>query len=127
MAIGKKVWVIPDGELPRKELEKWDSHEAIMILNTNPFEVKIRVTVYFKDQDPVEGIILTLGAKRMFDFRVDRPEEFGGYAMPAGKAYSLVLTCDHPIVVEYSRLLSLGECFGMFTTIPYFEEELNKL
>ncbi|NLJ48194.1 MAG: hypothetical protein GX428_01205 [Candidatus Atribacteria bacterium] len=125
MAIGKKVWVIPDGELPRKELGKWDSHEAIMILNTNPFEVKVGVSVYFKDQEPVEGIVLQLGAKRMFDFRVDRPEEFGGYAMPAGKAYSLVLRCDHPIVVEYSRLLSLGECFGMFTTIPYFEEEIN--
>jgi hypothetical protein len=125
MAIGKKVWVIPDGELPNKELGKWDSHEAIMILNTNPFEVKVRVTVYFKDQEPVEGIVLKLSAKRMFDFRVDRPEEFGGYTMPTGKAYSLVLHCDHPIVVEYSRLLSLGECFGMFTTIPYFEEETN--
>ena len=121
MAIGKRVWVIPDGELPRKELGKWDSHEAVMILNTNPHDVEVRVTIYFKDQDPVEGIVLKLDAKRMFDFRVDRPEEFGGYAMPPGKAYSLVLTCDYPIVVEYSRLLSLGDGFGMFTTIPYFE------
>ncbi len=125
MVIGKKVWVIPDGELPQKELGKWDSHEAVMILNTNPFEVEVQVTVYFKDEDPVGGIMLKLDAKRMFDFRVDRPEEFGGYTMPVGKAYSLVLTCDHPIVVEYSRLLSLGGCFGMFTTIPYFEEEIE--
>lgn len=125
MVIGKKVWVIPDGELPQKELGKWDSHEAVMILNTNPFEVEVQVTVYFKDEDPVEGIVLKLDAKRMFDFRVDRPEEFGGYTMPVGKAYSLVFTCDHPIVVEYSRLLSLGGCFGIFTTIPYFEEEIE--
>ncbi|MBC7333177.1 MAG: hypothetical protein H5T85_01750 [Actinobacteria bacterium] len=124
MKIGKKVWVIPDGELPLTGRGNLNAHEAVVILNPNERDANIKVNIYFREEDPVENVSLVVRAKRMFDFKVNNPDEFGGFKMPEGKPYSLVLISDLPIVVQHSRLVSFGECFSLFTTISYSQDEL---
>ncbi len=124
MTIGKKIWVIPYGELPLTKKGNLDAHEAVVILNPNDKDTNIKVNVYFKDEKPVENIKLIVKAKRMFDFKINKPDEFGGFKMPEGKPYSLILISDLPIIVQHSRLVSFGKCFSLFTTISYSQDEL---
>lgn len=124
MKLGKKIWAIPDGELPRTGIGKLYAHESVIILNPNEKSAHVKVNIYFRDEEPVENVSLVVEAKRMFDFKVNNPAEFGNFEMPEGKPYSLVFISDLPIIVQHSRLVSVNDCFSLFTTIPYFQDEL---
>ena len=47
---GKKSWYIPDGWIPRQkagEESGYEGHEALIVLNCNEEEAKIRIDFYF--------------------------------------------------------------------------------
>jgi hypothetical protein len=55
-AIGKKCWVVPDGYIPRltendcNNLNEYISYECACILNTNPRDARIELTVYIEEE-----------------------------------------------------------------------------
>ena len=104
---GKKSWYIVDGYRPPIKPSKdisYEGHECIMILNTNSANANVKINIYYEDKEPVEGIPLTVPAKRIFAFRSSDDKVLGGIKLDVSEQYSLCITSDVDIVVQYGRL-----------------------
>ena len=104
---GKKSWYIPDGWIPRQkagEESGYEGHEALIVLNCNEEEAKIRIDFYFEDKAPIENVMFTVGGKRVKCFRMDKPEEIGGVTLGRLQQYALRVRSDVEIVVQYGRM-----------------------
>jgi len=110
---GCRVWIVPDAYLPPLTTEDeakrasgrgyW-SHESLCIVNTGPKLARLSLNFYFEDRPPVENIRVTVGAERTWHIRFDKPEQLGGFRVPAGVPYALRVESNVPVVVQHSRL-----------------------
>lgn len=103
MKIGKNTWVFADGDLPPQGNEEPLGHEALMVVNTNDEDAQLNLTIIFEDKDPLEGVMLTVPAKRVNCFRMDSPIGEQKYQIPFGQ-YSLVVESSVPVVANFGRL-----------------------
>jgi len=104
---GKKQWYIVDGYRPSPQPDPnavYEGHESIMILNTNSQDAHVLISVYFEDREPVENIPFTVPAKRIKCFKSDDSTVFGDFKLGVGVQYSLSITSDTGIIVQYGRL-----------------------
>lgn len=121
-ANGALTWFIPDAYLatPADDDEDMKNHEAVCILNTTPDDAHLKLDFYFEDADPIEGIEITVPAKRCPHIRLDKSEQVGGYKIPFDTPYGIRVRSDVPIVVQYSRLYaSDSKIDSVITTIAY--------
>ena len=117
-AKGHRNWYIPDTYIPTESSGQLISHEAICVLNTGMEDAALRVTVYFEDRDPIEGIELYLPARRTGHFRTDRLEK-NGEKIPKGVPYAIEVESSVPVIVQYSRLDSTQAENSLMTTIAF--------
>lgn len=105
MAIGKKVWVFADGDLPPHPAGMGDpkAHEALMVVNNNEEQANLSVTLLFENADPKKDLILIVPPKRVNCFRMDQPIWGGDYVIPFGQ-YALIVESDIPVVAVFGRL-----------------------
>jgi hypothetical protein len=105
MELGKRTWVFADGDLPPHPdgMPEPKAHEALMVVNNGDEEAKITLTILFEDEEPKEGIRLTVPAKRVKCFRMDFPVGEEQYQIPFGQ-YAVVLESSVPVVCLYGRL-----------------------
>lgn len=103
MKLGKNVWVFADGDLPPQGKQDPLGHEALMVVNANDEDAQINITILFDDKDPVEGIKLTVPAKRVNCFRMDYPIGEQQFQMPFGQ-YALIIESQVPIIANFGRL-----------------------
>ena len=104
---GSKLWFVADGWLPRKSKTAetgYEGHEAIMILNCGDRPAQILMDMYFEDRDPIEGIRLTVPARRIKCFRMDHPAEIGGVEIKRLEQYALRFRSDVEVIVQYGRM-----------------------
>ena len=104
---GKKQWYIVDGYRPSPQPDPnavYEGHESIMILNTNAKDAHVLIRVYLEDREPVENIPFTVPAKRIKCFKSDDSTVFGDLKLGVGVQYSLSITSDIGIIVQYGRL-----------------------
>jgi hypothetical protein len=104
---GAKTWYVPDGWLPLKNETKnagLEGHEAIIILNCSEKNAEILMDIYFEELEPVEGIRLSVSAKRVKCFRMDHPEEIGGVKINRLFQYALRFKSDVEVVIQYGRM-----------------------
>jgi hypothetical protein len=102
------TWLIPDGYIPKGGNEVL-SHEAICILNTHKKAVKIKVDIYFIDQDPVRNVAFTIQGKRSAriilskSYQLDIP---GVYILdvPEEVPFSLRIRSKYRLAIQYTRL-----------------------
>lgn len=119
---GALTWLIPDAYLatPADDDENMKNHEAICVINVTPDDAHLKLDFYFEDRDPVEGVEVTVPAKRCPHLRLDKPEQIGGYQIPFDVPYGVRVRSDVPIVVQYSRLYaSNSKIDSVITTIAY--------
>ena len=103
MGDGKKVWILPDGELPPKgEGGDIEGHESLLILNTSTERAEISLDLYFPDKEPVRGIPLSVEGERVRCFRMDQPIGPDNYQVPLGQ-YAMRITSSVPVVVQFGR------------------------
>ena len=119
--VGKKVWLIPDCELPQEGEGVLKGHESVIIVNDNDREVTINVTVYFADKDCYEDIVWKVGAKRVRCFRMNNLEDMCGFEVPLETQYAMKLVSDGNIVVQYGRLDNRQVNLAYYTTLGYAE------
>ena len=119
--LGKKMWIIPDCELPREGEGILKGHESVIVVNDNAEEVKIDVTIYFPDKDCVEGIVWTVGAKKVRCFRMNNVEDMCGFEVPFETQYAMKLAASGNIVVQYGRLDNRQTNLAYYTTLGYAE------
>jgi hypothetical protein len=118
---GKKVWVFPDAELPPAGNFELKGHESVIILNMSDEEAVVSITLYFTDKDPVEGINVRVGAKRVRCLRMDNPEDIGGFSVPRETQYAISLSSTVPIVAQYGRLDTREQPMAFYINTGYCE------
>ena len=119
--IGKKLWLIPDCELPPEGEGVLKGHESVIIVNDSDEEAIINVTVYFADKDKYENIKWAVGAGRVRCFRMNNPEDMCGYIVPLETQYAMKLSSNCNIVVQYGRLDNRQTNLAYYTTMAYSE------
>ncbi len=121
MAVGKKVWLIPDCELPEPGEGVAKGHESVIVVNDGDVDAEIKVKVFFTDKDPYEDITWTVKAGRVRCFRMNRLEDMCGFEVPLCTQYAMKLTSDQPVVVQYGRLDNTQSNLAFYTTLGYAE------
>lgn len=121
---GKKTWYIVDGYRPplKKGGDKnYEGHECIMILNCNDKDAHINIDVFFTDRDPVLGIKHTVPAQRISAFRSDDKSVFGDLELAVNMQYSLRITSDVEVIVQYGRMDVNQSNLAYLATLGYGE------
>lgn len=120
-AIGKRRWAIAEGYIPSESVDPADpaliSHETACILNAGGTDADVRITIYFKDRDPVGPYRVTVAAQRTLHLRfndLDDPE-----AVPRDTDFASVIESDVPIVVQHSRLDSRRSEIALLSTMAF--------
>ncbi len=120
MGEGKRIWLFPDGDLPGAggPDSLIEGHEALMVLNTGDEDAEIELTVYFTDREPVRGIELSVAARRVVCFRLDKPLGRSAYQIPFGQ-YALRLEASVPVVAQMGRADVRQPNLSYYTTLAY--------
>ena len=122
MTGGAKRWYFPDGYLPEKKEEPGlDSHEALMLLNTNDVEASVDIDIYYEDREPVRGIKIYVKPERIKTIRLDKPGELEGHEIPELTQYSLRVRSDVPIVAQFGRLDATQTNLAYYGTMGFYE------
>lgn len=119
--IGKKIWLIPDCELPKEGKGVLKGHESVIVVNDSSEEAKIKVTLYFADKDSYNDIEWTVGSGRVRCFRMNNIEDMCGYTVPFDTQYAMKLESSENIVVQYGRLDNRQKNLAYYTTLGYSE------
>ncbi|MBR5543227.1 MAG: hypothetical protein IKU65_03940 [Oscillospiraceae bacterium] len=104
---GKKEWYIIDGYRPSPKPDPeadYKGHECILVLNTNEHDAHLKISIYFEDRDPVEGISFTVPAKRIRTFYTDDDSVLGIANLKINQQYSMAIESDIGVMVQYGRL-----------------------
>lgn len=116
------TWYISDGFVPfRKDVGDAPlGHEAIAIVNKGDKPAKLCVEVYFMDREPMKGFefdILPERSHRIIlgeDYKLD-----GGMVVPvpSNEPYSLKLTSDGELSIQFTRVDSRSSQLAIFSTV----------
>ena len=118
-SVGKKIWIIPDCELPEAGEGIMKGHESVIVVNDSDVPASINVTLYFTDKDCYTDINWTVGAKRVRCFRMNNVEDMCGFVVPYDTQYAMKLDSDTEIVVQYGRLDNRQINLAYYTTLGY--------
>ena len=119
--IGKKLWLIPDCELPTEGEGVLKGHESVIIVNDSDNDAQIDVKLYFTDKDFDGQIKWVVGKGRVRCFRMNKPEDMGGFVVPYQTQYAMKITSSENIVVQYGRLDNTQTNLAYYTTLGYCE------
>lgn len=118
--IGRTIWAVAEGYIPGQSHgpePQMTSHETLCILNTNPADAHIEITIFYADRDPGGPYRLTVPARRTRHVRFNDlrdPEP-----IPRDTDYSSVVTSDLPVVVQHTRLDSRQAENALISTIAF--------
>lgn len=119
--IGKKLWLIPDCELPMEGEGVLKGHESVIIVNDSDRDAEIDVTIYFTDKDPYTDIKWTVGAGRVRCFRMNNKADMCGFEVPYETQYAMKVVSSENIVLQYGRLDNRQVNLAYYTTLGYAE------
>ena len=71
MAIGKKVWIIPDCELPPEGEGVLKGHESVIVVNDTNKTAKIKVKLLFTDRPVYDKIVWEVKPQSVRCFRMN--------------------------------------------------------
>ena len=120
-SVGKKIWIIPDCELPQEGEGILKGHESVIIVNDNDSDVEIKVTLYFADKECYDEIVWKVEAKKVRCFRMNNTSDMCGYEVPYETQYAMKLASSGNIVVQYGRLDNRQTNLAYYTTLGYCE------
>ena len=119
--IGKKLWIIPDCELPEEGEGVLKAHESVIIVNDSERDANIKVKLFFTDKDFDGDITWNVKAGRVRCFRMNNLSDMCGFEIPKDTQYAMKLDSSEPIVVQYGRLDNRQTNLAYYTTLGYTE------
>ncbi len=122
--MGKKQWSIVDGYRPPKYkggADNYQGHECVMILNRTNQDAHCTIDIYFEDRPPFKGISYTAPAERISTFYTDDQTLFGEAGIDIMTQYSMYITSDTEIVVQYGRMDINQDNLAYMVTLGYGE------
>ncbi|MBO5370319.1 MAG: hypothetical protein J6B23_06560 [Clostridia bacterium] len=120
-AAGKKVWILPDCELPPAGMGVAKGHESVIIVNDSDVDAHIDVKLFFTDRDAYEEIKWEVKAGRVRCFRTNNISDMCGFEVPLETQYAMKLSSDTNIVVQYGRLDNTQANLAFYTVLGYSE------
>jgi hypothetical protein len=118
--VGRTLWAIAEGYIPPAGPEgsrALESHETACMLNAGDADAHVKITIFFKDREPVGPYRVTVPARRTLHLRFnDLPDP---EPVPRGTDYASVIESDVPIVVQHTRLDSRQAALALLTTMAY--------
>lgn len=121
--IGQCRWAIAEGYIPpggtNADDPRFLSHETACLLNANAQPTEVRLTLYFKDREPVGPYKVVVPGRRTLHLRfndLSDPEP-----VPRDTDYSSVIESDLPIVVQHTRLDSRQPALALLSTMAHAE------
>lgn len=121
--IGKHRWAIAEGYIPGRgtgEGRAMESHETVCILNACDRDAHVRITLYFKDRDPVGPYTATVSARRTSHIRFNDLQD--PEPVPRDTDYASLIESDVPIVCQHTRLDSRQAELALMTTTAHAED-----
>ena len=121
--MGKKEWSIVDGYRPplhKGDADNYRGHECVLILNRTTQDAHCKIDLYFEDRPPVKGIPFTAPAERISTFYTDDKSLFGDL-LDVMVQYSMHITSDTEIVVQYGRMDVNQDNLAYMVTLGYGE------
>ncbi len=121
---GKNSWYVVDGYRPPLNeggASDYVGHESIMILNCEDKDANVTIDVYFSDRDPVLGIKYIAKAQRVSAFRSNDKSVFGDLELTENLQYSLRITSDVGVIVQYGRMDINQPNLAYIATLGYGE------
>jgi len=119
--IGKKVWIIPDCELPQPGDGVLKGHESVIIVNDSDEVADIRVKIYLVEEDCDADIRWQVLPGRVRCFRMNNLEDMCGFQVPYETQYAMKVTSSTNIVLQYGRLDNRQVNLAYYTTLGYAE------
>jgi len=117
---GKLTWIFPDGDLPPAGEDglPLEGHESLVVLNTGDEDATIEIDVYFTDREPEPPIKVTVDARRVRCFRIDKGIGEQEYKIPFGQ-YALRLRSNVPVIAQLGRADVRQPNLAYYTTMGY--------
>jgi hypothetical protein len=103
-ALGHKVWAIPGGRVPLTTTGRepeYTSCDELCILNAGKSTAKLKVTIYYQDQDPIGPYKLVVEGRRVRHVRLN--DFIDPEAIVLDRPFGAVIESDRPVVVQFSR------------------------
>lgn len=119
--VGKKVWLIPDCELPKEGEGVLKGHESVIIVNDSEITADINVKLYFSDKECYNNINWKVEPGRVKCFRMNNKQDMCGYEIPYDTQYAMKITSNCNIVLQYGRLDNRQTNLAYYTTLGYSE------
>src|SRR4051812_27586632 len=104
-ALGKKIWIIPEGYIPKESSgqgREMLSHETACILNTSDDVAHLKIYIYFSNRDPAGPYLVNVEPRRTKHLRFNDLQEPA--PVPLGQDYSSVFISDIPVIIQHTRL-----------------------
>jgi hypothetical protein len=104
-ASGKKLWVIPGGNIPLQSNGKEPemvSQDRIAVLNTGMNDVKIKLTIYHDGQDPVTDYNIEIKGRRLKKIRIN--DLIDPSPLMLESEYAIVIEAQEAVVVQFTRM-----------------------
>jgi hypothetical protein len=113
-------WVFPDCWRPPVGDPDNPGHEALCVLNDDAVDVRLRLEFFFPDRPPVVADGLVVGARRVRHFRLDDASDTGGFELPEGTDYGLIVSASARVNVQYTRVDTRSPALALMTTAGQF-------
>jgi hypothetical protein len=123
-SIGKRRWALAEGYIPATSTgphPQMTSHETLCLLNAGARDAHVRITVFYRDRDPVGPYRVTVPAERTLHLRLNDVTDPA--PIPVDTDFATVIDSDVPIVVQHTRLDSRQAENALMSTIGFAGEE----
>lgn len=118
--IGAKVWAIPGGHMPLRssgDEPRYTSRDELCVLNAGHADASLQLTIYYEDREPVGPYSLEVAAHRVRHVRFN--DLIDPQALPLDTPYAVLLTADHPVVVQFTRHDTSQAANAIATTLAF--------
>ena len=118
------TWLLPDGFVPTNgsndENTQWVSHESICVLNTTENTAEFFVDIYFIDREPIRKVPFQVAPERSARVIVGDSYRLANALclnVPAGIPFSLKITSEHDIAIQYTRVDTRASNNALMSTL----------
>lgn len=123
-SIGKRRWAVAEGYIPATSIgphPQMTSHETLCFLNAGPRDAQVRITVFYRDRDPIGPYRVVVPAQRTLHLRLNDLTDPA--PIPVDTDFATVIDSDVPIVVQHTRLDSRQAENALMSTMAFAGDE----
>lgn len=118
--IGRTRWAIAEGYIPPTSTgaaPQMTSHETVCLLNVSEREVRVSITIFYSNREPVGPYRLVVPARRTRHVRFNDLQD--PEPIPHDTDFASVIEADAPIVVQHTRLDSRQAENALMSTMAF--------